>query len=158
MRMPPAAAILPLVAAGLALASCGACDDPARDVGRDDAGCTYETCAASCAAGGRCYGSCGAGTCHCTSCTPDADADGDADRGGHADADGDDAREADVPADIETREGGSPGVLCRRVPTEIREMYATPAGSGSRVAFPQLNNSPMGRVWWIYSIAPQDLR
>jgi hypothetical protein len=118
MRIIPAAAALPLLAAGLVLASCGACEEAPRDVGRDDAGCSYSSCAATCEAEGGCYGSCGGGTCHCTSCTPDADGDADRDgrEDGGRDAEAEEARDAEGVGDVETREGGAPGVMCRKVP------------------------------------------
>jgi hypothetical protein len=96
-------------------------------------GCTFASCELECRAMGRCYGSCTGGSCGCITSCDDADGgpeDVQRDDGGTGDADtADDA--GDVT--IETREGGSPGVGCRKVPVPRGRTVPPAAGLGSAV-------------------------
>jgi hypothetical protein len=135
-----------LLAFGVLVGSAVACGH--SDSGRDDAGCSYASCSEACAVDALCYGSCTGGTCQCSSCGSDGDADAGDDIAAEVDGSGDGGDDAggDVP-DVEAREGGSPGILCRHVPTGSHEMYGTASGSQSLVAFPQVVEGPSGRAW-----------
>lgn len=104
-----------------------------------EAGCTFASCDEQCRAMGRCYGSCARGICGCV--TECADADGGAGDAGRDespvdDGDRDDATDADDgEVVVEIRAGGSPGVVCRKVPSPSRNTRSQHHGEGSYVVF-----------------------
>jgi len=137
-KRPCCGASAPLVL--LAAIGCGC---PAGSGSPDDgSACSFDACEEECRPQGLCYGSCSGGTCHCAPC-PSADADADGGDGHFddgresTDADGrDDSGDADGLGDGDTRPGGSPGVVCRKVPAPDRDISFWPAdGAGSSVLF-----------------------
>ncbi|MBI5490711.1 MAG: hypothetical protein HY905_25480 [Deltaproteobacteria bacterium] len=131
-RLRDAALLLPLL---LAACRCGG-----GDSGTDaeaETGCTFAACDQECRAAGRCYGSCTGGRCGCSTSCGDGDADADTvwpDEGSSdADPEGDDGDGADGEVTIETRDGASPGVGCRKVPKPLGRTVPPAAGQGSWV-------------------------
>jgi hypothetical protein len=93
-----------------------------------DAPCTFASCERECRALGLSYGSCAGGSCRCSGADADVfeeDAavdDGWAEDAGAADGDAADGEAADAETieEIVLRDGGSPGVVCRKVPSPSR--------------------------------------
>lgn len=126
--------------------ACGSCSSPPSSSDAPDVSCTYNACRTECLAMGREYGSCTGGTCHCAPGPDGGDADAEADvrrdgeeahdAGDVIDLDRTDDEAADAGDSVDTacpcamcgpdggpleldpdhREGGSPGVVCDRVP------------------------------------------
>ena len=158
----------------LLLCSCSGCPSSS---GPDDAGpegCTYASCEETCRGSGSCYGSCGGGVCHCTSCGGDADVRDDGDAGTDGDGageselrDGDGVEDGarDDGRDIsgceyattgETRGGASPGVVCRRLSLDaVEEGLLSYSGSGDRVV---LSGGDPGTPLWEVRLSTGCLR
>jgi len=101
-----------------------------------EGGCTFASCDLECRAAGRCYGSCSGGTCRCSTSCGDVDADAGHDDAALDDGATDDAGGAeDGEVVIERREGASPGVACRKVPSPSPDSTTQKDGQGARIVF-----------------------
>jgi hypothetical protein len=137
----PASGVVPLA---LALTACpmvaaSCCGGARPDADADTPACTFESCDRDCRLIGLCFGSCTGDHCGCVEyCDADADADVDTASSDDAAADsevGTDDGGDDETGDGGTREGASPGVLCRKVPSPWPSAAAPAHGDSSRVAF-----------------------
>ena len=128
------AVLLPVLFAACRCAGGGSASDA-----DGEEGCTSASCDLECRAVGRCYGSCSGGRCGCSTFCGDADAEADVspEDGRTEDAVMDDSRDDSDGGDvaIETREGGGPGVNCRRVPKPRGRTVPPAAGYQSSVLY-----------------------